>query len=195
MIKKLSRKKCIELYPSFPLREYNEESEDYEFEYPTTYANYWLSIESKTNIQHKKNLAVEVEKLYKELKVEKLIFLCDYKSTWITRNSRDRTDFKQLIKAVDYLKDNKIGLKFDGGLIVEMKEIKKFIEHFYILTMCDGLFAYYHFLDENQSILGYIHYDGELQLNPMNIKMDKKLKQAFKLTNLKDAERKNTNRI
>ena len=96
----------------------------------------------KTSSSHsntvEKNIATETVNLYRELEINKLTFLCDFNSNWITKNSKDRTDYKQLTKAVEYLRDNKVGQKFNGSITVDITHLRKFLEHLYILTRCDA---------------------------------------------------------
>ena len=114
----------------------------------------------KTSSSHsntiEKNIATETVNLYRELGINKLTFLCDFNSNWITKNSKDRTDYKQLTKAVEYLRDNKVGQKFNGSITVDIAHLRKFLEHLYILTKCDASFSHYHFIDDNEDLIGYI---------------------------------------
>ena len=195
MLQKIKRRQCLESYPNFPQRHYDKSIDEDIFNYPDIVAHYWLRLEAKTAIQRKKSLAIEIVKLYKGLGIERLIFLCDADTTWITRNSNKRTDLKQVVKAVEYLKNNKIGIRFNGGVIVEMSELNEFLEHFYVLTWTDALFSYYSFIDESQSIIGYIHYDGEVKINPITENAKTKFLGVVHKTEFIDANRKDTDRI
>jgi hypothetical protein len=195
VLQKIKRQQCIESYPKFPLRHYDEFLDEEIFNYPDIVAHYWLRLETKTDIQRKKLIASEIVKLYKGFGVERLIFLCDADTTWITRNSNKRTDLKQVVKAVEYLKNNKIGVRFNGGIIVEISELNEFIEHLYVLTRTDALFSYYSFIDESQSIIGYIHYDGEVQIKLINENAKTKFLSVVHKTEFIDSHRKDTDRI
>jgi hypothetical protein len=195
MLQKIKRQQCLDSYPKFPLRHYDEFLDKEIFNYPNIVAHYWLRLEAKTAIQLKKLIASEIVKLYKGLGIERLIFLCDADTTWITRNSNKRTDLRQVVKAVEYLKNNKIGVRFNGGVIVEMSELNEFMEHFYVLTKTDALFSYYSFIDESQSIIGYIHYDGEVKINPITENAKTKFLGVVHKTEFIDANRKDTDRI
>ncbi|MNT20974.1 hypothetical protein D3C72_1562970 [compost metagenome] len=48
--------------------------------------------------------------------------------------------------------------------------------------MCDGGFAYYHFLDEKENLLGFIHYSGVVRFDILNQKMEKMFVQEIKKT-------------
>ena len=195
MLQRIKRQQCLDRYPKFPLRHYDKFSDEEIFTYPKTAAQYWLRLEAKTRVQLTKVLVSEIVKLYRSLNIVRLIFLCDADTTWITRNSYKRTDLKQVIKAVEYLKANKIGVRFNGGVIVEMSELTEFIAHFYVLTRTDALFSYYSFMDERQSIIGYIHYDGEVKINPINEDANTKFLSAVINTGFIDAHRNYTDRI
>ena len=194
-LQRINRQQCLESYPKFPLSHYDKFLDEDILNYPDIVAHYWLRLEAKTAIQRRKLLASEIVKLYKGLGIERLIFLCDADTTWITRNSNKRTDLKQVVKAVEYLKNNKIGVRFNGGVIVEISELNEFIEHFYVLTRTDALFSYYSFIDESQSIIGYIHYDGEVKINPMNENAKTKFLGIVHKTEFIDSHRKDTDRI
>jgi hypothetical protein len=195
MLQKIKRQQCLDCYSKFPLRYYDKSLDEEIYNDPDTVAHYWLRLETKTKI-HRRNLLVsEIVKLYKGLGIERLIFLCDANTPWITRNSYNRTDFKHVVKAVEYLKSNKIGVRFNGGVIVEISELSEFIGHFYVLTWTDALFSYYNFMDESQSIIGYIHYDGEVQITPINEDAKTKFLSAVKKTQFIDSHRKGTDRI
>jgi hypothetical protein len=195
MLQKIKRQQCLDIYPKFPLCHYDEFLDKEICKYPNVVAHYWLRLEAKTAIQLKKLIASEIVKLYKGLGIERLIFLCDADTTWITRNSNKRTDLRQVVKAVEYLKNNKIGVRFNGGVIVEMSELNEFMEHFYVLTKTDALFSYYSFIDESQSIIGYIHYDGEVKINPITENAKTKFLGVVHKTEFIDANRKDTDRI
>lgn len=195
MLQIIERQQCLERYPKFPLRHYDNLLDEEIFTDPRIVAQYWLKLEANTAIQLRKLLAKGIVKLYKGLGIERLIFLCDADTTWITRNSKTRTDLKQVVKAVEYLKNNKIDLRFNGGVIVEMSELNRFIEHFYVLTRTDALFSYYSFIDDCQSIIGYIHYDGEVKINPINENAKTKFLDIVQKTEFIDSHRKYTDRI
>ena len=112
MLKKLTRQECLDRFTAFPLREYDRKNEEVYY-YPKIYSKYWLKLEAKTTIQFKKKLALEITEIYKELKVERLTFLCDYSSPWITKNSKNRTDYKELFDALNYLRNNNVGSRFN----------------------------------------------------------------------------------
>lgn len=195
MLNKSTRQECLDKFSTFPLREYDKKKNDEVFYYPDINAMYWLKLQADTAIQLKKNIASETVNLYRELGIDKLTFLCDFNSNWITKNSNDRTDYKQLTKAVEYLRDNKVGLKFNGSITVDIVHLRKFLEHLYILTRCDASFSYYHFIDDNEDFIGYIHYDGEVRFDTLNKQANERFLKAIKKTNFKDTGRKNSNRI
>ncbi|RYF21773.1 MAG: hypothetical protein EOO42_09960 [Flavobacteriales bacterium] len=195
MLKQTKRQECLNNFSTFPLREYDKKKDQEIFHYPDIHSFYWLKLQVDTEIQLKKKLANELVSLYTELGVDKLTFLCDFKSTWITRNSKDRTDYKQLSDAIKYLRDKKVSLKFNGGITVGVLNLREFLEHFYILTRCDGLFSYYHFIDDNQDFIGYVNYDGEIRIDIVNKKADERFIRAIRKTNFEDTGREKANRI
>ncbi|MNG28526.1 hypothetical protein D3C84_1138000 [compost metagenome] len=83
---------------------------------------------------------------------------------------------------MDYFKHHKVGKRFNGAVKVSIAELSEFVKHFFVLTMCDGGFAYYHFLDEKENLLGFIHYSGEVRFDILNQKMEKMFVQEIKKT-------------
>ena len=195
MLKKIPRQECLDKFSTFPLREYDKTKDDDVFSYPDINTLYWLKLQADTAIQLKKKIAIEIVNLYRELGIDKLTFLCDFNSTWITKNSKDRTDYKQLANAVKYLRENKVGLKFNGGITVDITHLREFLEHFYILTRCDASFSYYHFIDDNEDFIGYVHYDGEVRFDTLNTQANERFLKAIKKTTFEDTGRENSNRI
>ena len=180
MIEKINRNICLVKYRKFPLRDF-EKDEEISF-HPKTHSHFWLTLECSSEAQLTKILSSELTKLYKNLNVENLIFFGDYNRTWISKFTEERKDYKPLIESVDYFKKHKITKRFNGAVKVNLAELEKFIKHFYILTSCDGGFAYYHFLDEKENLLGFIHYSGEVRFDILNPKMEKVLLEELEKT-------------
>ena len=55
-----------------------------------------------------------------------------------------------------------------------------------MITRCDGGFFDFHFTDENQNIIFYIHYSGEIKIMTLNKKYNEKFKKAVKLIDFVD---------
>jgi hypothetical protein len=173
MLKKIKRQDCLNQYPNFPLRKYNKKKDEEICFFPKTYSQYWIKLEKKTKKNFTEKLANEITKLYDKLNIDNIIFLGDTNYTWITKNSINRDDYKPLINALKYLKQNKIGKRFNGAIAVEKSEFFVFLQHFFEMTRCDASFSYYHFMDKGQNLIGSIDYCGEIQILPLNHKTDK----------------------
>jgi hypothetical protein len=173
MIEKINRDICLIKYRKFPLREF-EKNDEISF-YPKIYNHYWLTLEHNSEVQLIKILSSEITKLYRNLNVENLIFFGDYNRNWISKITEERKDYKPLIESVNFFKEQKITKRFNGAVKVNLEELEEFIKHFYVLTKCDGDFAYYHFLDDRENILGFIHYSGEVRFDVLTQKMEKVL--------------------
>lgn len=195
MLQKLDRQECLKKFSTFPLRDYDGEKDEEVFFYPKINSLYWLKLHANTKIQLKKKIAAQTTQLFKELGVDNLTFLCDYGSTWITKNSKNRNDYKQLSNAINYLRDNKVGLKFNGAIVLNISQLDEFLQHFFILTRCDASFSYYHFIDDEENYIGYIHWDGELRIDTLNENANKKFLTAIKRTNFEDTKREGANRF
>jgi hypothetical protein len=84
--------------------------------------------------------------------------------------------------ALQYLALNNVYKDFNGGLQVHISDLSEFIEHFYCLTSCDASLPYFHFMDEDQNFIGYIHYSGEVRIDTLNKKMQQLFENAVKET-------------
>ncbi|MNQ94184.1 hypothetical protein D3C85_1096900 [compost metagenome] len=180
MLEKIARDICLIKYRKFPLRDF-EKDEEISF-CPKIYSHNWYELEHKSNAELIKLLSTEFPKLYENLNVENLIFFGDYNRNWISKFTEEREDYKPLIDSVDYFKHHKVGKRFNGAVKVSIAELSEFVKHFFVLTMCDGGFAYYHFLDEKENLLGFIHYSGVVRFDILNQKMEKMFVQEIKKT-------------
>jgi len=180
MIEKISRDICLIKFRQFPLRDFVKDETI--FFYPKVYSRVWCELKDCQNSKLAKTLSTEITKLYRSLDVENLIFFCDYNRNWISKFTEQRKDYKPLIESVEYFEKNKINKRFNGAVKVNLEELEEFIKHFYVITKCDSEFAYYHFTDEKENILGHIHYSGEVCFDILNEKMEKVLLEKLAMT-------------
>ena len=180
MIEKINRNICLIKYRKFPLRDFQKD-EEISF-YPKIYNHYWLTLEHNSEVQLIIILSSEITKLYRNLNVENLIFFGDYNINWISKFTEERKDYKSLIESVNYYKKQKITKPNNRAVKVNLAELEEFIKHFYILTRCDAEFSYYHFLDEKENLLGFIHYSGEVRFDILTPKMEKVLVEELEKT-------------
>lgn len=167
---KISRDISLIKFRKFPLRSVEKNTEvSY---YPTVNSRFWMKLEHKSTKGLTNALSEQISKLCKNLDINDLIFLCDFNRVWISKFTAERNDHLPLSKAIEYFKLNKIGSRFNGGLKVNITELPEFLKHYYTLTRCDGGFTYYHFLDENQNLLGFIHYSGDVCFEILNEKYE-----------------------
>lgn len=184
MLVKVKRQDCLNIFPNFPLREYNPKTDEEKFFYPKVYATIgWLTLNLKSKRGLTKLLAIELAQLIKNLGYDKLIFLGDTNQYWISKLSLERDDYKLLKEALEYLMNNKVGRKFNGALEVEQAELFAFLKYFYCLTKCDASLPYFHFMDKGQNIIGYIHYTGEVRIDTLNNDTAKKVSTLISKTN------------
>ena len=180
MIEKISRDICLIKFRQFPLRDFVKDETI--FFYPKVYNRLWCELKDCQNSKLAKTLSTEIRKLYTSLGVENLIFFCDYNRNWISKFTEQRKDYKPLIESIAYFEKNKINKRFNGAVKVNLEELEEFIKHFYIITKCDGEFAYYYFTDEKENLLGHIHYSGEVCFDILNKKMEKVLLEKLEMT-------------
>lgn len=164
MIKKIKRKKCLAKYPIFPQRNFNEKIEDYDYFYPETFANYILTITSKTNKNHVKALGEELNHLLEGLKSGCFIFLGDEKLTWRFREGK----YKNFKKGMEFLEKEEIGKDFKGGLILNKQNMIQFVKHLSNLVSTNGIVQYVYFTDESQSMLGSICKEGNIHVSTVD---------------------------
>ena len=163
---KISRDVSLIKFRKFPLRSFEKDTEvSY---YPTITSMHWLKLEHKSSKGLTNILSEQITKLYKNLDSNYLIFLCDYNRFWVSKFTAERNDSLALSKAVEYFAMHKIGGRFNGAVKVDIAELPEFLKHYYVITRCDGDFAYYHFLDENQNLLGFIHFSGDVRFDVLN---------------------------
>jgi hypothetical protein len=195
MLTKIKRQDCLSKFPKFPQRDYDKSSDEEGFFYPKIQSLYWLKLESKSSRGLTSLLATEITSLFKKLNINKLVFLGDTKRPWISRLSAERINYRPFTDAATYLTENKIGKRFNGAIEVDISSLSVFIRHFYIMTRCDASFAYFHFMDEGQNIIGYIHYSGEVRIDTLNKKTDMLFLDKIKTTKFQDDLREGSDRI
>ena len=195
MLTKIKRQDCLNKFPKFPQREYDKLKDEEVLSYPKIHSLYWLKLESKSSRGLTKILATELTVIFQKLNIDRLIFLGDTKYPWISKLSAERVDYRPLTNALTYLTENKIDRRFNGAIEVDISELFVFIQHFYIMTRCDASFAYFHFMDKGQNLIGYIHYSGELRFDTLNKKIDKLFLDTIKTTKFQDELREGSNRI
>lgn len=191
MIKKIKRDICIIKYRSLPLSEYEKETDSDVYHSPDIQSVYWLKLENDSS----KNLTKQFLKLINGLGIEDLIILGEINKPWISKLTSTRKDYKPLIKTLEYFKSKKLTTKFNGGLQIDVQELKSFFPHFYMITRCDGGFFDFHIIDKNQNIIFYLHYSGEIKIMPLNKKFDVKVLKEIKNTDFIDSMRANSNRL
>ena len=182
MLTKINREDCLKDYPNFPLRHYDEVSDEEEYYYPKVFAAQWLKVTSDDKNERPKLLASELTKLLKQLSYNKLIFLGDTEQTWISKLSLERNDYEALNEALQYLASNNVDKNFNGGLQVDISDLSEFFKHFYCLTSCDASLPYFHFMDVDQNFIGHIHYSGEVRIDTLNEATQQLCENAIKET-------------
>jgi hypothetical protein len=168
MLTKLKREVCLQAYPNFPLRHYDEISDEEEYYYPEVYATHWLKLNSTDKEERTEDLAQELTGLINSLGYSQIIFLGDTEQNWISDLGLEHNDYDKFNQAKQYLTANNIDHHFNGGVQVAISELPEFIRHFYCLTSCDSTLPYFHFMDPEQNIIGFIHYSGEVRIDRMN---------------------------
>ncbi|MGM9475722.1 hypothetical protein ACS5PU_04795 [Pedobacter sp. GSP4] len=178
MIKQIKRKECLKKYPIFPQRNFNKDTEDYDYLYPDRFSNYVLALKSETYKKHLKNLGKELLLLCTALKSSKFIFLGDEKLAWRFREGK----YKNFKKGMEYLASEGIKKTFAGGLIVGEGDMVQFVKHLTVLISVNGIIPYVHFTDESQHIVGSICKDGNIHITTVDSVSDNLFMHAVSAT-------------
>lgn len=164
MLTKINRRDCLDKYPNFPSRIYDDKKDEEALFYPKIIKSYILTLPSKTFKGHVSTLAAELTRLTKAVHADTLIFLGDTETSWLYQDN----DYKPAKDALDYLKDKNIGKRFNGALQVDTTELPVFIRHIAWLTRCNAALPYFYFIDEQKNILGNICKYGNLHLDTLH---------------------------
>jgi hypothetical protein len=146
------------------------------FNYPKVFANYVLTLSSKSYKGHIKLLGTELASLASNFGYDNFIFLGDENVAWL-QGLNTYEDFQESLR---YLVDNKITKRFNGALQVDTAEIPTFIKHLAWLVRTNGVLPYVQFIDPGQNIIGSICQYGNLHISTKNKKADKKFKDAVR---------------
>lgn len=130
MLRKINRQEALNKYRVFPLRGYDEVNDEETFFYPPIYKRHILTLSSKSFKGHSKLLGIELTKLSKQLGWDTLLFLGDTELGWLHQEN----DYKPAQAAQLYLRDNKVGKRFNGALQIHNTEMATFIRHLAWLT-------------------------------------------------------------
>jgi hypothetical protein len=185
MLQKVSRDDCLKKNPVFPLRHYDDISDEEDFIYPKAIPGKWMAIDTKDDTTFSTKLAEELTHLFTELGIQCLTFLGDTDQSWISKQGLKRKDYLPFSKAITYFTRHEISSSFNGGVIVSIDELKTFLTHFYTLVRCDASLPYFHFIDEKQQFLGTIHYSGQIRIDRFNEQADFMLERHISGTQFK----------
>lgn len=152
MLIKIDRQDAINKFPILPLRHYDRKEDEDVFKSPKVFANYVLTLTSKSYRGHQKLLGTQIGYLVKNLGYDHLVFLGDINIAWLKRLDT----YESFQEALQYLADNKIGKRFNGALQVDIDEIQTFIKNLSWLVRTNGIVQYVHFTDPGQNIVGEI---------------------------------------
>ena len=175
MLLKIDRQKAIDKFPNLPLRYYNSKDDEEVFNYPKVFANYVLTLPTKSYKAHIKLLGTQLTSLIKGLGGQHLIFLGDENTSWLKRLDT----YDKFQQSLQYFAENKIGKRFNGALQVEIPEMPAFIEHLAWLVRTNGILPYVHFIDPGQNIIGNICQYGNLHISTKTKRTDRNLKDVI----------------
>jgi hypothetical protein len=176
MLTKINRQDCLNKYPSFPLRIYNYQEDEYDNTYPKVFKSYILTLSSKTFSGHILRLARNFTKLANDLRIDTFTFLGDIEIPWLNQNN----DYKPAKEAQLYLKTNRIGKRFNGAIQVDTSQLPEFTKHLCWLIRCNASLPCFYFIDPGQNVIGNICQYGNLHMDTLNAETDKTFNAALK---------------
>lgn len=165
-MRKINRKKCLELY-SFPQSDEINET----YFYPKQIAHYILELDVTSVSSYLKLLNKNLTKLLIDLDIEELIFLGETKTPWLSQHN----SYKPVKEAIGFLKQNNIGNKFNGAIVVKTRSLDIFIKHLFWLTRCNAAFPLAYSTNEKQQLLIHLCKYGNLHIDIL----DKRIKSSF----------------
>ncbi|MES2647075.1 MAG: hypothetical protein V4717_09390 [Bacteroidota bacterium] len=174
MLQKIKRVDALARYPKFPVTDIEKNA----WYFPEVYASYRLTVASDKGPTMAKDIAANLTLLVANMSYDSLLFMSDLKFPLYRKPSALPSD----IKAVSYLQANNIGPRFTGAIKVELPLLKEFTRNLYWMVRTNTASGAIHFLDEEQNILGSIHYHGEVLLASLTRETHVKLLSAFKKT-------------
>ena len=172
MLIKINRQEAIAKFPILPLRHYDKKKDEEIFNSPKVFANFVLTLPSKSYRGHQKLLGTQIIFLVKNLGYDHLVFLGDIDIAWLKRLDT----YGSFQEALQYLVDKKVGKRFNGALQVDIDEIQIFIKNLSWLVRTNGIVQYVHFTDPGQNIVANICQYGNLHISTKNKTTDKRFK-------------------
>lgn len=173
MLIKIKRQEAFNKFPILPQRYYDKKKDEEVFNSPKVFANYVLTLSSKSYRGHQKLLGTQIAFLVKNLGFNHLVFLGDIDIAWLKRLITDE-NFQE---ALQYLVDNKIGKRFNGALQVDINELQIFLKHLSWLVRTNGIVQCVHFTDPGQNIVAEICQYGNVHISTKNKKADERFKE------------------
>ena len=164
MIKKISRERCYGMYPEFP----STFAVSDQFTYPDLYKSYILTVESKSAKGHAKNVAAALRHLAESMNIASLIFLGDTHAAWLSQEN----DYGPVKEAMQFLKAEKVGKKFNGGLQIKTEHLTAFIPHLFWLVRCNAALPIFYFMNEEQTVLANFCQYGNIHFSTLNKRAD-----------------------
>jgi len=172
MLIKIDRQEAINKFPILPLRHYDKKNDEEIFNSPKVFANYVLTLPSKSFRGHQKLLAGQITFLAKNFGFNHFVFLGDLDVAWLKRLNT----YENFQDSLQYLVDNKVGKRFNGALQVDIGELPRFIKNLSCLVRTNGIVQYVHFTDPGQNVVAAICQYGNVHISTKNKKADERFK-------------------
>lgn len=178
MIGKIEHDICRRVYPEFPW--VNNRTDNFYF--PKVHQSHLLCISSKSAKGHAGNLSRELDKLFRHIDIDHLIFLGEYKRPWRFQDS----SYPPVQAALAYLKERKVSKRFNGALDVPRGEWQIFFKHLFWLVRCNAALPIFYFMDSRRTLLGSFCQYGNIHLHSLTIEGEEGIIQALGITVFED---------
>ncbi len=175
MLIKIDRQEAINKFPILPLRHYDKKNDEETYYSPKLFANYILTLPSKSYRGHQKILGTQIAFLVKSFGYNHLVFLGDIDIPWLRRLDT----YESFQESLQYLVENKIAKRFNGALQVDIDELQRFIKNLSWLVRTNGIVQYVHFTDPGQNIVADICQYGNVHISTKNKTADKRFKEII----------------
>jgi hypothetical protein len=176
MVTPILRQQCLELYSKLPVSDGMEE----QYYFPEVSGKHILVSDFKVD---EDKLCLDVVNWVELMGLETLIFLGETEMPWLSQEN----EVKQARSAFEYFKVQGIDTRFNGGFLVDAKDLLEFVKHLFALTKLNAAFPLIYFTDKNQCLIGNLCRYGHLHIFTLTETIDNGLlgvlKQSqFKLT-------------
>jgi hypothetical protein len=161
MTRPIPRRECLESYSKMPISDDLKE----EYFFPQILKSYVLSSGFQEDVE---KLCLDIVDWVRRMGFDDLIFLGETDMPWLSQES----DVEQVKRSFKYFYALKIDTTFNGGFLVDTRDILEFINHLFWLTRFNAAFPIVYFTDKNQGLIGNLCKYGNLHVFTLSHDID-----------------------